>query len=121
MQGAGFEVDAFTQSERASQVTIDVVSQMIHSAAVAVIVMTAADQVGDRWQAGQNVIHELGFAQGALGLQRTLLLREEGVPLPSNLDAINYISFARGEVHTTCERVINAIKAARAEYEVGIR
>ncbi|NKF32139.1 nucleotide-binding protein, partial [Pseudomonas sp. BGM005] len=94
LQNSGIQVDAFTQSERASLVTIDVVSQMIHSATMAVIVMTAADQVGDRWQARQNVIHELGFAQGALGLQRTVLLKEEGVTLPSNLDGLTYIPFA---------------------------
>jgi predicted nucleotide-binding protein len=121
LRAADIAVDAFTESERASQQTIHVVSDMIRSASFAVIVLTAADQVGDAWQARQNVIHELGFAQGALGLQRTVLLKEKGVHLPSNLDGTNYIEFARGEIHTTRERVVNIIRSARADQSGGIR
>lgn len=119
LERAGFAVDAFTESERASQLTIDVVSGMIHSASLAVIVMTAADQIGEARHARQNVVHELGFSQGVLGLQRTVLLKEEGVTLPSNLDGMTFIPFLPGEIHTTRERVVNIARAARADHQAG--
>lgn len=115
LQDEGFEVDAFTEQERAGQITIDVVSTMIHGASLALIVMTGADVVGDQRQARQNVIHELGFAQGALGLQRTVLLREAGVVLPSNLAGVTYMEFAPGEIHTLRERVVNLARSVRAD------
>lgn len=119
--GAGIEVDAFTESERVGEVTIDVVSQMIHNASMAVIVMTAAEQLrdGDRWFTRQNVVHEAGFAQGVLGVRNTIILLEEGVELPSNLANVTYIPFPRGGIHTTEARVVARVLETKADIEGG--
>ena len=117
---AEIEVDAFTETERVSRFTIDVVSEMIYSASMAVIVMTGADQRSDGTKhARENVIHEAGFAQGALGIRNTLILAEEDVVVPSNLAGVTYIPFAVGEVHTTADRVIARIKEAKADNDAG--
>lgn len=112
LRRADIEVDAFTEVERAGQVTLDVVSEMVHSASMAVIVMTAADEMLDGTKrARQNVIHEAGFAQGALGTRNTIILLEDGVEPPSNIAGVTYIPFAPGEVHTTEERVVSLIRS----------
>lgn len=117
---AEIEVDAFTETERVSRVTIDVVSEMIYSASMAVIVMTGVDQHSDGTKhARENVIHEAGFAQGALGIRNTLILAEDDVVVPSNLAGVTYIPFAVGEIHTTAERVIARIKEAKADNDAG--
>lgn len=116
LRRADIDVDAFTEKERVGEVTIDVVSQMIHSATVAVIVMTAAHQLRDEsWHARQNVIHEAGFAQGVLGVRNTIILLEEGVELPSNLANVTYIGFPRGGVHTTESRVVDRVRETMAD------
>ncbi|WP_449408809.1 TIR domain-containing protein [Microbacterium maritypicum] len=118
LQRAGIEVDAFTESERVGEVTIDVVSQMIYSASMAVIVMTAAEQLrNENWHARQNVIHEAGFAQGVLGIRNTIILLEDGVELPSNLSSVTYIPFPRGAVHTTEDRVVARVRETKADRE----
>lgn len=113
---AEIDVDAFTESERVGEVTIDVVSRMIRSASVAVIVMTASEQMEDgTWRARQNVVHEAGFSQGVLGLRDTIILLEEGVELPSNLTNVTYIPFPRGAVHSTEARVVARVREAMAD------
>lgn len=107
LRDAGFHVEAFTEQERAGEITLDVVEGMIRSASVAVIVMTGADRMEDGTiHARQNVVHETGFAQGAIGRRNTVILREAGVTLPTNVDGLTYIEFERGEIHTTKERVL---------------
>lgn len=112
---AGFEVDAFTEQERAGELTLDVVEGMIRSASVAVIVMTGADKMEDgSIYARQNVVHETGFAQGAIGRRNTVILREAGVTLPTNVAGLTYIQFEKGEIHTTKDRVIALLSRLRS-------
>lgn len=113
-------VDAFTESERVGEVTIDVVSGMIRTSAAAIIVMTAADQMHDgTWHPRQNVVHEAGFAHGVLGIRDTIILLEEGVALPSNLANVTHIPFPRGAVHTTEARVVARVREIKADWDAG--
>lgn len=112
LRDAGFDVDAFTEQERLSEMTLDVVERMIRGASAAIIVMTGTDKMADgELRARQNVVHETGFAQGALGRANTFVLREEGVALPTNISGLNYLQFPRGEIHTTKDRVVDLMKA----------
>lgn len=112
LRRAEISVEAFTEVERAGSVTLDVVSEMIHSASMAVIVMTGTDEMADgSKRARQNVIHETGFAQGALGTRNTIILLEQGVEPPSNIAGVTYIPFAPGEIHTTEERVLSLLRS----------
>lgn len=106
---AGFEVEAFESDDRSSRATLEVVEQMITNAAVAVIVMTGADRAGDRLLARQNVVHELGFAQGRLGVQNTIILLEDGTEQFSNIAGMTQIRFRPGEAHTTKDEVLAAL------------
>jgi predicted nucleotide-binding protein len=110
LKRAGVAVDAFTEAERAGEITLDVVSEMIGSASMSVVVMTAADEMKDGTKrARQNVIHEAGYSQGALGTRNTIVLLEKGVDAPSNIAGLTYIPFEPGEIHTTEERVVRLV------------
>ncbi|KQP55818.1 hypothetical protein ASF51_11740 [Agreia sp. Leaf283] len=111
LKRAGVTVDAFTEAERAGQITLDVVAEMIGSASMAVIVMTAADEMKDGTKrARQNVVHEAGYSHGALGTRNTIVLLEKGVDAPSNIAGLTYIPFEPGEIHRTEGRVVALIQ-----------
>ncbi|MGF6821188.1 putative nucleotide-binding protein [Microbacterium sp. ZKA21] len=107
---AGYAVEAFETSPRAGQMTLAVVERMISDATVAVIVMTGADALADgRKMARQNVVHELGFAQGRLGVDNTIVLLEDGTEEFTNIAGLTQIRFNNGEIHTTKDHVLAAL------------
>lgn len=63
----------------------------------AVIVMTGDDKdESGEVRARENVMHEIGYFQGKYGLARLVLLHEEGVNIPSNIQGLVYIPFPKG-------------------------
>ncbi len=77
----------------------------------AVIVMTGDDAVGqNEVRARENVMHEIGFFQGKLGLSDVILLHEEGVNLPSNIHGLVYIPFPKGYVEATLGAIHRELK-----------
>ncbi len=75
-------------------------------AGMALIVMTAEDEQPDgAKRARQNVIHEIGFFQGALGFERAIIVLEEGCEKFSNVDGIIYIGFPKGHVAAAYEGI----------------
>lgn len=63
----------------------------------AVIVMTGDDLYAEgQVRARENVIHEIGYFQGRYGLSRVVLLHEEGVNIPSNIQGLVYTAFPKG-------------------------
>lgn len=93
------EVIAFESESRAGQSIVSVLEEMLHRASFAILVLTAEDETsgGDR-RARQNVLHEAGLFQGALGFGRAILLVEKGVEPFSNVDGLQYIGFRPGGV-----------------------
>lgn len=81
----------------------------------AVLILTGDDVSEDGGsRARQNVIQELGWFQGVLGRQRTAVLLQAGVEIPSNVAGVVYFGFQGNDVESTFERL-------RAEFEaVGI-
>jgi predicted nucleotide-binding protein len=77
----------------------------------AVIVMTGDDSVGDETRARENVLHEIGFFQGRYGLRNVILLHEDGVSIPSNIQGLVYIAFPKGMIHATFGALQNDIQA----------
>ena len=59
--------------------------------------MTGDDEDADGLRrARENVIHEIGFFQGAYGYTRVVLMHEDGVSMPSNIQGVVYIPFTKG-------------------------
>ncbi|MEX0151434.1 TIR domain-containing protein [Microbacterium sp. LMI1-1-1.1] len=109
----GISVTAFTEEDRTSRIALDVVRDMIRGSSVAIVVWSGADTLIDGTrQARQNVIHEAGFAQGVLGIDNVINLREEGVTLPSNLAGLQYVPYVRGALHRTEQQIISLVRAA---------
>ena len=63
----------------------------------AVIVMTGddTDAVGQP-RSRENVMHEIGYFQGAFGRSNVILLHEDNCSVPSNLAGIVYVAFPKG-------------------------
>jgi len=74
----------------------------------AIIVMTGDDAMrkGAK-RVRENVMHEIGYFQGRLGLNRVVLVREEGVSMPSNLGGMVWLSFHRGSIADVFPKLAN--------------
>lgn len=107
----GYEVETFESKPRAGMSAKDVVESMARRASLAFLVHTAEDeQGGEKVRARENVVHETGLFQGMLGFQRAIVLREEGCEPFSNLDGVQYIPFAPGNIRHTFLEVRETIR-----------
>ncbi|MEL6414341.1 MAG: TIR domain-containing protein, partial [Pseudomonadota bacterium] len=80
--------------------------QMLDSAAVAFIVMTAEDETAEgTLHARMNVIHEVGLFQGRLGFTKAIVLLEEGCEEFSNIQGIGQIRFPPGNIAAKFEDI----------------
>jgi hypothetical protein len=90
----GLQVTCFESESRTSKTVISVLEQILLQVSFAVIVLTAEDTTADgQLRARQNVIHETGLAQGKLGFNKVVILKQDGVEELSNLAGLQYISF----------------------------
>ncbi|MFL6233292.1 MAG: TIR domain-containing protein [Thermoanaerobaculia bacterium] len=103
--------------------TIELTQQANHGATVigklqgaadqcyhAIIIMTGEDLgVDGNLRVRENVMHEIGYFQGRLGLDRVSLLHEEGVSIPSNLGGIVYFPFASGNIASVFGRLMREL------------
>lgn len=98
--------DEFNRVPVAGVTNIARLSEMMDSAAIAFIVMTAEDeQIDGKMQARMNVIHEAGLFQGRLGFSRAILLVEEGCEEFSNVEGLGQIRFPKGNIAAKFEDV----------------
>lgn len=117
----GMAVEAFESSERAGYHTLVVVDEMVRESTVAVVVMTGEDLMEDgSRRARENVIHEVGFCQGALGIDRTIVVMEEGVSEPSNIAGLTQIRFPRGELINVEDRIVDALIQRKRAFEYSL-
>lgn len=114
----GMRAEAFESAERAGFHTLVVVDQMVRSSSVAVVVMTGEDtDATGQLRARENVVHEVGFCQGALGIQNTIVLLEEGVSEPSNIKGLTQIRFPRGALIDIEERIVKVLEERKQVFE----
>ena len=86
-------------------------SQMLDSAAVAFLILTAEDEQSDgKLRARMNVIHEAGLFQGRLGFTRAIILLEEGCENFSNVDGLGHIKFPHGNIKACFEDVRSVLE-----------
>ena len=85
-------------------------AEAANSCSHAIVLMTGDDLTVDgAARVRENVMHEIGYFQGRLGLDRVILLREEGVSMPSNLGGIVYIPFTKGKIASVFESLIREL------------
>lgn len=112
LEREGYLVEAFESADRTGKSTYFEVLQMIQASRVAVIVMTAADELtsGEK-VARQNVIHEIGLAHGLLGVENTLIVKEESCEEFSNIAGITQIRVPDGALHDAENELLAAVKS----------
>lgn len=106
----GFEVEAFETDEQAGRAIPDVIASFGDKSNMAILVMTGEDKTADgNVRARQNVIHELGKFQERFNSNKTIILAESGVELPSNTSGIVHIKFESGQIKSTFGDIMAAI------------
>ena len=96
---------------RAGHTIRDILEDLVKSSTFALLVLTAEDEQADGMvRARQNVIHETGLFQGALGFSRAIMLVEHGVENFSNVDGIQQIRFSTGSIRETFGDVLATLK-----------
>jgi predicted nucleotide-binding protein len=105
-QRLGLPWDEFNRVPVAGVTNIARLSEMLDAAAIALLVMTAEDELADgEMQARTNVVHEAGLFQGRLGFTKAIVLLEEGCKEFSNIQGLGQIRFAKGNIGAAFEEV----------------
>lgn len=106
-----FAVEAYEVGSRAGHTIRDIVEEMADKSSFALLVLSKEDeQQSGEYRARQNVIHEAGVFQGKLGFSRAVLLVENGVELPSNLQGVQYIPYSSGGIRETFGDVLALLR-----------
>jgi predicted nucleotide-binding protein len=107
----GVQVVAYETGARAGHTIRDILEDLVEASTFALLVLTAEDEQADgALRARQNVIHETGLFQGALGFSRAIMLVEQGVEDFSNVDGIQQIRFAAGNIRETFGDVLATLR-----------
>lgn len=102
----GLPYDEFNRVPVAGITNIARLSEMLDSAAVAFVIMTAEDERADgKMLARMNVIHEVGLFQGRLGFTRAIVLLEEGCEEFTNIQGLGQIRFPSGKISAIFEEI----------------
>lgn len=103
--------DEFNRESPAGFTAKERIEEMLNSAWIAFLVMTAEDEHADSsLHARENVIHEAGLFQGRLGFRRAIILLEEGCKTFSNIHGLQYIRFPKGHIRATFEEIRHVLE-----------
>jgi predicted nucleotide-binding protein len=98
--------DEFNRVPVAGITNITRLSEMLDAAAIALLVLTAEDEMADgEVQARMNVVHEAGLFQGRLAFTKAILLLEEGCSQFSNVEGLGQIRFPKGNIVACFEEI----------------
>lgn len=98
--------DEYNRVPVAGVTNIARLSEMLDAAAIALLVMTAEDEMAEgKTRARENVVHEVGLFQGRLGFTRAIILIEEGCEEFSNIHGLGQIRFEQGKITGAFELV----------------
>lgn len=99
-QRFGVPVYSFESDSWGSRPVTEALTEYMHRCSFAVCVLTAEDVTGDgHMVARQNVIHEIGLFQGHRGMDRVLVLVEEGCDSVPAAAAPYSAVFPRNAIH----------------------
>lgn len=113
LKQGGYTVEAFETNDRTGSGTFFEVLKMIRSSRIAVVVMTGADELADtrrKLLARQNVVHEIGLAQGILGNENTIILMEDNVEEFSNIQGITQLRVPAGDLFSSKDQLLAAVE-----------
>lgn len=95
----GVPVDEFNRVPNAGYATTTRLGDMLDSAAMAFLVMTAEDETPDGgFRARQNVIHEVGLFQGRLGFDKAIVMVEDGCEEFSNIHGLTQVRYPNSNI-----------------------
>lgn len=107
----GHDVEAYETGARAGHTIRDILQDMMTRSSFAVLVMTAEDEMADSdMRARQNVVHETGLMQGALGFSKAIVLVEAGTQDYSNLQGIHQIRYSAGNIKETYGEILATLR-----------
>lgn len=110
----GFEVTAFEGLPRAGHTIRGILEGMADDSAVAVLVMSKADEMADGGvRARQNVVHEIGYFQGRLGWSNAIVVAEDGVEIFSNLDGTQQVRYRAGDISSAVGELVGALRSRK--------
>jgi len=102
----GLPWDEFNRVPVAGITNIARLSEMLDASAIALLVMTADDEMTDGGvHARMNVVHEAGLFQGRLGFTKAIVLLEEGCAEFSNIQGLGQIKFQKGKISAAFEEI----------------
>lgn len=102
----GLPVDEFNRVPVAGTTAVERLEEMLSSACLAFLVMTAEDEDKEgKARARQNVVHEVGLFQGRLGFHKAIVLLEDGCDEFSNITGLSQIRFPKGNIEAKSEEV----------------
>lgn len=112
LEADGYEVVAFETIERAGLSIQAVLQDLLAETSMAFLVHTGEDEEAGRThalRARQNVVHETGLFQGALGFARAIVIREVGCKPFTNVSGLIEIRYSTGHVEEALPRIRAAI------------
>jgi predicted nucleotide-binding protein len=103
----------------ASQTIWDSIQEAVHLTRCGVFLFMADDKLQSRtsqYAPRDNVVYEAGYFAGARGRERTLVIREIGAKVPTDLGGVKYIALDGRDtvvsietpLRTNIERILNA-------------
>ena len=103
--------EEFNRIPQAGKITSVRLKEMLESCCMAFLIMTGEDEHTDgTLHARSNVIHEIGLFQAQLGYERAIILLEKGCKRFSNIEGITYISFPKGGITASFEKIRAVLK-----------
>lgn len=106
-----FEIQAYETDDKSSGYIFENVENMIKKASFAILILTNEDEMADGiFRSRQNVIHELGFSQAKIGRKNTLVVVEESVDWPSNIQGIDHFYFSKGNIREVFGDIVSALE-----------
>jgi hypothetical protein len=106
-----FTVEFFESEPRAGQSIRDVLAAMKAKTGCAILIYAREDELKDgTWRPRANVIHECGFFAAGLEAGRTIVVREEGVEIPTNQAGEVYIPYPTNSIATAFGTVVATIR-----------
>ena len=110
----GLEWEEYNRTSTAGRSRKEILLEKLAHARFAFLVMTAEDEHADGTRhARENVIHEIGLFQGALGFERAIVLLEDGCEEFSNIAGLDQIRFPSDRIEGAWEEVRRVLERER--------